>query len=421
MINVLIKAHEVSPLRGSECSNGWNFIISLSKFVKITVIHAETNQFGTINYKNEISSVKSLKNVNFISVKQPRITKLLSKLNYFLTKSYQGIGIPFIYFFGVYFWELKVYRKVKAMDINSFDLIHNLNHISFREPSFLWKINKPFFWGPTSGIGIIPKSFSKHFDFKFKIYNTLRNLANILQTKFSARILNASSIASKIFYVSNEDKLFFSNYNNNLEYVPDVGVENIKINYKNKKVGGKIKLVWVGRIDKIKCLDIIINCFYLNPILQKNIELSIIGDGILYKHFVNYSIDRKIKNLKWFGKIDRKDVLEEMSKSDILVHTSIKEASATVIIEALTIGLPVICHDAFGMSNIINDKVGFKISYESKSKSIEEISTILKKIIKDKKLIINMSKNIPSHLAQFKYEKLAEKIYKSYENCINSL
>ena len=28
------------------------------------------------------------------------------------------------------------------------DIIHQLNMIGFREPGYLWQINKPFVWGP---------------------------------------------------------------------------------------------------------------------------------------------------------------------------------------------------------------------------------------------------------------------------------
>ena len=115
-MHILIKAHEISPLRGSECSNGWNFVKGLSDHVKLTVVHAETNQFGTVNYKKEIKTAKLSKDVDFISVKQPFITRLFSKLNVFLSRNNQGTGISILYFFGVYFWELKVYQELKKID-----------------------------------------------------------------------------------------------------------------------------------------------------------------------------------------------------------------------------------------------------------------------------------------------------------------
>ena len=46
----------------------------------------------------------------------------------------------------------EVYKFVKGREFNfEIDLIHQLTSISFREPGFLWRLDKPFVWGPISG------------------------------------------------------------------------------------------------------------------------------------------------------------------------------------------------------------------------------------------------------------------------------
>ncbi|MDB2648013.1 glycosyltransferase [Flavobacteriaceae bacterium] len=421
-MHVLIKAHEISPLRGSECSNGWNFVKGLSDHVKLTVVHAETNQFGTVNYKDEIKTVKLNNDVEFISVKQPFITRLFSKLNVFLSRNNQGTGISILYFFGVYFWELKVYQELKKIDLSNFDIIHNLNHISYREPSFLWKFNIPFVWGPTSGIGNIPLAFAKKFSLKFRIIIFLRTVSNFFQTKFSKRIILASKKASKIFYVSKEDEFFFKKFNKKIQYLPDVTIE--KTNFNKKliyKIKNKINLIWVGRIDSIKSLDILLKVFKINPNLKDYFNIKIIGKGLLQEELANFCKSNNIDNVKWVGQINREKVKNEMLKSDLLVHTSIKEASATVIMEALSCELPVICHDAFGMSKIINSNIGFKIPYLSEEKSINHLNKILVEIKKNPILLFNKSKNIKEEAEKFTNKNIIKEILLSYEDIVNSL
>jgi glycosyltransferase involved in cell wall biosynthesis len=421
-MHVLIKAHEISPIRGSECSNGWNFVEEISKKIKLTVVHAETNQFGTINYKNEIRNVKLNNNVEFISVEQPFITRLLAKLNSLLSRTRQGTGFSIIYFIGVFFWELKVYKFLKKTDLDKYDLIHNLNHISYREPSFLWKLNKPFVWGPTSGVGNIPLAFIKDFSFKFKIIITIRNISNILQTKYSRRIISASKKASKIFYVSKEDELFFKQYNNKIEYLPDVTIEDFcsKNIYINTRIN-KIDLIWVGRIDSIKSLDILLKVFKINPKLKDFYNIKIIGNGLLKEKLIKYCITNNINNVNWFGQIDREKVKSEMLKSDILIHTSIKEASATVIMEALSCELPVICHDAFGMAKIVDSKIGYKIPYVSKETSIKFLNKVLGDILRDPISLKQKSKNIKKASNRFTKQNIIKEILSTYENIIDSL
>lgn len=421
-MHVLLKAHEISPIRGSECSNGWNLVKDLSEHIKLTVVHAETNQFGTVNYKDEIKNVKLNDNTKFISITQPLITRLLSKLNLFLSRSNQGTGISVLYFIGVYFWELKVYKFLFNTDLSRFDLIHNLNHISYREPSFLWKLNKPFVWGPTSGVGNIPLGFIKDFSFKSKIIIILRNISNFLQTKFSTRIISASKKASKIYYVSKEDELFFKQYNNKIEYLPDVTIENFssKNIYNNTRIN-KINLIWVGRIDSIKSLDILLKVFKINPKLKDFYNINIIGNGLLKEKLIKYCITNNINNVNWFGQIDREKVKSEMLKSDILIHTSIKEASATVIMEAFSCELPVICHDAFGMAKIVDSKIGYKIPYISKETSIKFLNKVLDDILRNPESLKQKSKNIKKASNRFTKQNIIKEILATYENIIDSL
>ena len=421
-MHILIKAHEISPLRGSECSNGWNLVKGLSDQVKLTVVHAETNQFGTVNYKEEIKTAKLNKDVDFISVKQPFITRLLSKLNFILSGNNQGTGISILYFFGVYFWELQVYQELKKIDLSNIDIIHNLNHVSFREPSFLWKLNKPFVWGPTSGIGNIPYEFTKSFSLKFRIIIFLRTVSNFFQTKFSKRIILASKKASKIFYVSREDEIFFKKLNNKIQYLPDVTIDNPIFDKKQThKIGKKINIIWVGRIDSIKSLDILLKVFKINPDLRDCFNIKIVGNGLLKEKLQNFCNSNNIYNINWVGQIDRQKVINEMLKSDLLIHTSIKEASATVIMEALSCQLPVICHDAFGMSKIINSKIGFKIPYFSKQKSVNHLNKILVDINKNPVLLFDKSKNIKKEAKKFTSKYIIKEVLLSYEDIVNSL
>ena len=82
-MNILLISHELSPFRGSECAVGWNFCLELSKYNKIIVLHADSNQFNSISYSNDISEFIQnnpdiLNQINFIGVSQPILTKFIS-------------------------------------------------------------------------------------------------------------------------------------------------------------------------------------------------------------------------------------------------------------------------------------------------------------------------------------------------------
>ncbi len=60
-------------------------------------------------------------------------------------------------------------------------------------------------------------------------------------------------------------------------------------------------------------------------------------------------------------RVEHAQVFELMADADFFVHTRIQEATSSVITEALTMGLPAICHDGFGMSVAVTDTCGIKV------------------------------------------------------------
>ncbi len=69
-----------------------------------------------------------------------------------------------------------------------------------------------------------------------------------------------------------------------------------------------------------------------------------------------------------------------VKKSDLLIHTSLKKGTPRSILEALSMGIPVDCHNVCGIASIVNDKNGFKIPYKNFTSSIESISELILKI-----------------------------------------
>ena len=57
-------------------------------------------------------------------------------------------------------------------------------------------------------------------------------------------------------------------------------------------------------------------------------------------------------------------ILKMMASSDLMFFTSIMEATSTVVLEAITVGLPILCFNTCGFGPIVKDFAGNKISEE---------------------------------------------------------
>ena len=136
-LNILVLAYTVSPIRGSEYSVGWNYIREMSLAHNLFVLYGCAGQhMGNIDeviFNDECA----IKNVTWIPILPNFLAKLLNFPNrrgYFIYSFYAAYNI----------WHRQVYRVAKnIVEDRRIDLIHYLCPIGYREPGYLWKIDKP--------------------------------------------------------------------------------------------------------------------------------------------------------------------------------------------------------------------------------------------------------------------------------------
>ena len=146
------------------------------------------------------------------------------------------------------------------------------------------------------------------------------------------------------------------------------GIDDIKV--KNKK---KIyDLAYTGRIINFKNIDKILDLLDIN----NNLKILITGEGPDLAHLKD---KYKSKNIKFTGFIkDQSKLYEYLSSSKIYMMLSEREGFSISTLEAMYLGLPVICYngdDNAAKDLIINKKNGILVNLDINeiSKSIDEI------------------------------------------------
>jgi len=145
---------------------------------------------------------------------------------------------------------------------------------------------------------------------------------------------------------------------------PVLKTDLLKLNSQNSK---EYKLVIVARFTAEKGHDRLIDIFANLP---ANYHLSLVGSGRLKDE-----IAKKVENLnlnervKFYGEIQ--NVQEVLAQHDLMLLTSHTEGFPNVVIESLSVGLPVVSFQVSGMKELItegfngyvvqqDDLVGFK-------------------------------------------------------------
>ena len=171
-LKILISCYACSPLRGSEPGMGWSFVLGLSKHNEVHVIVEKEKWKKDINSFLEKYPNKNLK-FYFISKKRARLLR--------------KIWPPSYYWFYKK-WQQKAFLLAKKLDrTENFDVIHQLNMVGYREPGFLWRMKKPFVWGPIGGTENIPWKLFSLFSFYGKLFYGFRNIINSFQKHWLKR------------------------------------------------------------------------------------------------------------------------------------------------------------------------------------------------------------------------------------------
>lgn len=170
----------------------------------------------------------------------------------------------------------------------------------------------------------------------------------------------------------------------------------------------------VGRLDKNKCHDELINAFH--AIKPKNWKVKIIGDGnkkdYLLRLIEKYKLHDQIEII---SKV--KNIHDYYNEASIFVFTSKTEGFPNALLEAMHFGLPCISTDCnFGPSDLISDGVnGFLIPVNDQ----EALTKRLSELVNDKKLQTELgqkaketTENYTSEQVVFQWESLINKYIK---------
>jgi glycosyltransferase involved in cell wall biosynthesis len=180
-------------------------------------------------------------------------------------------------------------------------------------------------------------------------------------TRLSKRLLTEIYLESSYNiavspYFANFLSLKFST---KFDYIPNsVNIE--KITIKADKKTAVIQLIHVAHCVPIKQQDLLLRGFKQALDKNKNIHLTIIGDGPeLPKLKVLASGLNITEQVTFCGTLSNSEVKCKMREADIFILTSKKETFGVVLIEAMAVGLPSISTRCGGPEDILtNDNLG---------------------------------------------------------------
>lgn len=114
------------------------------------------------------------------------------------------------------------------------------------------------------------------------------------------------------------------------------------------------KIIYIGRIEKTKGVDYLLEAFKNAQSTLSDLSLTIIGDGAYYQTMKEKAHVLGITNkISFLGYIN--DAKQLLPQYDVLVMPSAIEGFGRVLVEAMAVGIPVISTHTSGINEIITD------------------------------------------------------------------
>lgn len=154
---------------------------------------------------------------------------------------------------------------------------------------------------------------------------------------------------------------YFQNINQNTFWFPNVRKE---AGFCREGAYSK-RFIYLGYLKKEKGLE---ELLMASNELDKSYTIDIYGTLV--------DIDQKLINnskVNYFGPLEPKDVLSTMAKYDVLILPSYREGYPGVIIEAFSLGLPVIATNLQSISEIVDSSCGVLIEPRNHNSIVEAV------------------------------------------------
>ena len=407
-MKILINAYACSPGMGSEPGMAWNWVSNLAKFCELHIITE-----GEFREKIE-SVVPTLEQGGNMHFYYNPVSEEIRKMCW-----NQGDWRFYKYYRE---WQWKTYLMAKDIcSKEQIDILHQLNMIGFREPGYLWKLSKengvPFVWGPIGGLKQFPLAYLQGADLKMKLFNRLKNFLNIWQLKHEKRVDEALKTA-KVLVSSIPDSYRALKRYKGMEsiIIPETGCflsDDVSMDRFDDQ---EFHVMWVGKFDFRKQLPLALKAIAIanNP----NVVLDIYGGGSdvqiasAKKLVDSIGINEKVV---WHGNQPNDVVNNAMRNAQLFFFTSISEDTSTVVLEAVSNHLPVLCFDACGMAAVIDHNVGRKIPLSNPAQAANDFARILNELEHDRGLLKQLSANCKQRQIELSWEEKAKTMVEWYE------
>jgi glycosyltransferase involved in cell wall biosynthesis len=415
-LRVLVSAYALSPAQGSEPGLGWNVCSRLARRHDVTVLCAPGLQGEDPDqFRREVEAHRrangAVPGLTVRFVEPPLLSEWLQRET--------GLRRRTVYYAGYAAWQRAAYRVAEELHARRpFDVVHHLNITGYREPGYLWKLDAPFVWGPVGGAADVPWPFLRDMGWGDRFFYAARNVANALQQRLARRCRRAARAARHVWAIGEENRRMIRRWGRDAEAVIESGSSPAPGPRKTAAAIGRrpLRVVWSGEHIGRKDLPILLHALAaLAPTTRANLECVVLGSGAQTQNWKGLAQRLGVApHIRWTGQLLRDAAIDEVRRADVMAFTSVQEGTPQAVTEALSLGVPVVCHDACGMGLAVTDRCGIKVPLRDPRTSAEGFAAALTGLAADPLELHRLSEGALERAHELHWDHVARRIADVY-------
>ena len=268
-------------------------------------------------------------------------------------------------------WAKRAAAAVRAR-LGDFDIVHQTTFHTFRVPFYAAELGIPSIWGPIAGGESAPAGFEEILGPEAAKSERKRDSQNRRWLRWGS-VQRALRSTSAIF-VSNRTTLqFLPKFAQSKAIV--VPPNTVRVG-ETKSIGlrtarsGPLKLIYAGNCVATRGIPLVLRAIRGSA----DIKLTVVGGGTALEAWKREATHLGLGDaVEFTGGIPREQLLARYAESDALIFPALRDSGGSALLEAMSMGLPVVCLDWGGPGEMVDDASGIKIAVRSPEQVIADM------------------------------------------------
>lgn len=178
------------------------------------------------------------------------------------------------------------------------------------------------------------------------------------------------------------------------------------------------KILYLGRLEKRKGIEFLIDAFKELKKKYPNVCLDIAGSGAKQKYLERYVKQGKISDIQFLGYVSEQDKIKLMANADLYCSPApYGESFGIVLLESMAVGVPIVAGNNAGYSGVLTDKGRLSLV---NPRSIVDFTQRLEIMLFDNDIRELWSKWAVKEIKKYDFSKITDKYEKVYIDAIKS-